>query len=227
MRQNIENSISESRPNFFEFVQKCNDAFREISPSIYLYRKIIEKHKVDVPYLELLKDDEFLELVYVTLIAWNMNQRRAKLVSFDEFKDSIVKNKLSLHELHTCHLSHLSDDDLPSILDKLEKLFSGMHVMQSKSRIVGVSKTLHFLLPNLVMPIDRTYTLNFFYGYDKCGQDVSDEFKTFKDVFEKVLKIAKKLNLSEKDIEKLDDGRNWNTSVPKLVDNAIIGYKTK
>jgi hypothetical protein len=45
--------------------------------------------------------------------------------------------------------------------------------MESRRRIVGVSKTIHFLLPDLVIPIDGAYTLPYFFGYNKY--DTSDE----------------------------------------------------
>ncbi len=211
--------ILESRESFFNLVKKCNGVYRLISPSLYLYKKIIEKHRLDNDFNKLLSDDEFLELIYITLIAWNMDQRGAKLTSFDEFKKSMLDNRSCLNELYDYRLCSLSENDLDIVLNKIEKLFYELRVMKSKSKIVGISKTLHFLLPNLIMPIDRKYTMNFFYGHNAYNQDISKEFKTFKKVFIKFYEITKQLKLSDKDV----DGFNWNTSIPKLIDNAIIG----
>jgi len=107
-----------------------------------------------------------------------------------------------------------------SLLNMLEKLFGNIKVMKSTSKIVGTSKTLHFLLPRLVMPIDRTYTLNFLYGNNKYDSTLNMEIDTFKEVFGKFRDIAMKLSLSKDDV----DNQGWNTTVPKLINNAIIGY---
>jgi hypothetical protein len=92
--------------------------------------------------------------------------------------------------------------------------------MKSKRRIVGVSKTLHFLLPHLVMPIDSTYTMLYFYGSNKYHDKAEKEFETFLDIFTKIHRITRQLNLTINDV----DGEQWNTSIPKLIDNAIIGF---
>ena len=106
------------------------------------------------------------------------------------------------------------------ILKLLENVFCGLEVMKSKRRIVGVSKTLHFLIPDLIMPIDGKYTMTYFYGYNKYSDKAQAEFKTFKEIFLETHKIMKELNLTQADV----DNQDWNTSVPKLIDNAIIGF---
>jgi hypothetical protein len=88
--------------------------------------------------------------------------------------------------------------------------------MASQSKLVGVSKALHFLLPDLVTPVDNKYTLFFF----KKSSGKNKEFNTFEDVFIKTYRITDSLLLKENDF----DGKHWNTSIPKLIDNAIIGF---
>jgi hypothetical protein len=92
--------------------------------------------------------------------------------------------------------------------------------MKSKRQIVGVSKALHFLLPDLVIPMDGEYTMNCFFGYNKYSDNIETESKIFKDIFTKSHEIVKKLNLCHADV----DNNKWNTSVPKLIDNAMIGF---
>ena len=221
MKEDNLNLLLESRDSFFNWIKKCNGNYRLISPSLYLYKKIIEKHQSQKDFDKLMKDDEFLELIYITLIAWNMDQRGAKLTSFIEFKESVLDSQHILKEMYNYRLDSLSDKDLDIVLYEIEKLFNNLKVMKSKSKIVGVSKTLHFLLPNLIMPIDRRYTMNFFYGHNAYNQDSSKEFKTFKEIFIAFYTVSKKLNLTDEDI----DNFNWNTSIPKLIDNALIGIK--
>ena len=213
--------LTESRDKFFDFVKLCNGNYRLVTPSIYLYKKIIEKHKHYGSMNKLLDDDEFIELIYMTLIAWNMNQRGAKMVQFKDFKNSILKNKEPLEELYKYKIYTLDEEHLNEVLEKTKKVFLSLRVMKTKSQIVGISKTMHFLLPDLIMPIDRRYTMNFFYGNNAYRNERNKEFQQLKEIFIKFYEISKKLKLSDRDV----DNFNWNTSVPKLIDNAIIGIK--
>lgn len=221
MKRDRLNLIFESRESFFSYVKKCNGNYRLISPSLYLYKKIIEKHRKCNDLDGLLDDDDFLELIYITLDAWNMNQRGAKLIPFEELKKSVLKidNRSLLKDLYAYKLNLLSENDLDIVVSKIKQIFYTLKVATTKTKIVGISKALHFLLPDLIMPIDRRYTLNTFYGHNKYNQDISKEFKTFKEIFTRFYEIAKELKLSEEDI----DNFNWNTSIPKLIDNALIG----
>jgi hypothetical protein len=223
MKQININKISESKEVFFQYVDICNKNFRSLTPSIYLYRKIFEKQKSAGYRVEkLILDQEFLELMYVTLVAWGMNTRAAKMVDYDTFIDSIKKFGNSISQLEDKELCLLSEDGLERVLQQLKPIFMGLKVMKSKSNIVGVSKTIHFLLPRLVPPMDREYTMNFFYGH--VNYKVGDkEFVSFVILLQEFYKIARKINLNSEDV----DGVLWNTTVPKLIDNAIIGYISK
>lgn len=90
--------------------------------------------------------------------------------------------------------------------------------MESKRKIVGGSKALHFLLPDLIIPIDSKYAMTAFYGYNRYAKTLQKVFKIFQKIFEKSREITLRLRLSTHDV----DGKKWNTSVPKLINNAII-----
>ena len=109
------------------------------------------------------------------------------------------------------------------VSSKIENLFRGIHITQNKSKIVGTSKLLHFLVPDLIMPVDRTYTMKFIYGHNKYSQEIAIEIHTFNDIFMQFYNLTKKLSLTDQDI----DGLGWNTTIPKLIDNAIMGYVMK
>jgi hypothetical protein len=117
----------------------------------------------------------------------------------------------------------LSEKDIQKVQQQLKVLFCGLKIMATKRRIVGVSKALHFLLPDLALPIDSSNTMLAFYGYNRYEVGEIKESKTYSDIFEKSYKIAKQLNLTESDVN--DCG--WSCSVPKLIDNAIIGFFIK
>ncbi|MHA2061642.1 MAG: hypothetical protein ACW963_05050 [Candidatus Sifarchaeia archaeon] len=211
--------IARSRDRFFHFVNKCSEHYRD-GDDLAFYRKIIEMHRKTETLELMLEDDSFYSLLRTTLEKWNMNQRGARLTSLGNLKESILNHRKELVRLYQYKLQLLSEDRINhEVKGLLWNLFSGLHVMDSKRRIVGVSKALHFLLPDLVMPIDSTYTMQFFYESNKYSKDAKTEFRTFMEIFMKAYGITRRLGLTETDVS----GEGWNVSVPKLIDNAIIG----
>jgi hypothetical protein len=152
-----------------------------------------------------------------------MNQRGARLNEFEIVKESIKQHEPYLIDLYKNKLNSidsLEGENGLIIIRDLEFVFCHLEIMKSKRRIVGVSKAMHFLLPDLVMPIDSTYTMPYFYGTNKYNEKAEKEFQTFLDIFTKTHRITKNLKLTNDDV----DGEKWNTSIPKLIDNAIIGF---
>ena len=184
--------------------------YRPYDPGSYLYHQIME-YNFDSKFSK-----KFIELAYVTLSAWNMNSRGAKLQNFEVFKKSIVNSEKTFNILNAYTLKDM-DDQIVRVL--LEKLFNNLDlVAEGKPPLVTFSKTMHFYLPNLIGPIDRTYTMKFFYNNTGVPSSITSQFKRFMDIQSEYCKIAKECKLS-----KYIDGV-WNRSIPKIVDNMIIGY---
>lgn len=211
--------ITCSRRNFLFFTEKCDESYRS-GHDLILYRKLIRMHREIADFEALVANDEFIKTVYRTLEEWDMNKRGARLTSFDKFVSSVVSLKKQLLKLYAHKLYDDIYDDLSSLKGTFEMLFCNMKVMDSTRRIVGVSKALHFFLPDLVMPIDSKYTMNAFYGYNKYSSSPKTEFSTFWDIFDKSCEIVERLRLTPEDV----DEKLWKQSVPKLIDNAIIGF---
>lgn len=215
-------SVMGNRQQFFFYLGQCNKYYRSGHDLDY-YREIISMQRNTKDVASLLDDLNFCNLIYNTLEKWNMNQRGAKLTSISNFRKSLLENKSDLLELHEHKLHLINIERIPhQMIESLRKVFCNLAVMESKRRIVGVSKTLHFLLPDLVMPMDGKFTMLYFYGYNKYSDDAEIEFKTFHDIFLNTGKTVARLKLTETDV----DGKGWNTSVPKLIDNVIIGFFT-
>ena len=66
--------------------------YRSYDPGAFLYRLVIN-------YKGNKYSNEFIELVYTTLISWNMNSRAAKLNKFELFKKSIIENMRIMKKL--------------------------------------------------------------------------------------------------------------------------------
>ena len=207
-------------------IEKTKKDYRPFDPGQYLYNLLLEKRKkVDI------FSDEYLELVYTTLIAWNMNGRGAKLNDFDLFKDTIRKNKTKINSLMDYKIEKLNEKEKADVLKIAEELFNNLDLTgkswtgnKIKSKLVTFSKTLHFLIPDLFVPIDRRYTLDFFYDNkmvptsSNIKKNNEMQIEVFNELFEKFCEIAKICNLS-----KYVDNK-WNLNVPKIIDNSIISY---
>ena len=214
--------LTKSRKVFFEYIEICNEKYRQ-GHDLQFYRDIIAKHRKVADLNALIASDDFLHRIWATLEKWDMNKRRAKLVDVSTMCASIRSHQERLVSLYRYRLEELAEDDIEEVLEQLSELFCGLKIMATKRRIVGVSKALHFLLPDLVMPIDSSNTMQAFYGYNRYSDSAENEFKTFTDIFLRSQRIAKWLELSKSDIS----GLRWSCSVPKLIDNAIFGYFLK
>ncbi|MEM3870956.1 MAG: hypothetical protein QXE05_00100 [Nitrososphaeria archaeon] len=212
-------SLIKSKEVFKEYIKKYYD--RKIDfphSSCYFHKKVLNMIR-ESEYDRLFNDDLFLEFIYATLSAWGLDRMDggARLVEFNDFKKSVLDNLNLLKELSLIKLNELSDEKKEEVKKRLAILFEKLKVMETKSKLVGVSKALHHLLPDLVPPIDRKYTLNFFYERKFNPQIKGNEKEIFLEIFDYYHLICKKL--CEKDLE-----REWDTSIPKLIDNAIIGF---
>ena len=219
--ENIEDILFKSRELFFHFVDECNNRYRNEKDLEY-YRNIIEIHRRLNNIEDILKSEGFLDLLRNTLVEWDMNKRAAELQEIDIIKKNILSHESILKELYKYKLHEifsLADEEGKIILNKLNFIFKHLNISKTKRQLVSISKTLHFLLPDLVLPMDGRYTMSF-YRYSNIPENLDGQFNIFKDVFIKSHHITKKLILSTNDL----DNVMWNTSVPKLIDDAIIGF---
>lgn len=205
--------------NFQKFLKIHNQHYApHREPS---YARLIHRYNSTGDYLKLL-DEEYIRLCYEALgNEFGMNKRGAKLVPYSTFKSSILGQKLALSALSKDRLEHFKSGQKPTddLFSKLSILFRHLQVMASGAKLVGVSKALHFLLPNLIMPIDRKNVLTSLYGSDYVPPSLDGQFKRLREVFERYSGLAQHLNLTAHN----GDGNWWNASVPKRIDNAIAG----
>ena len=161
--------------------------------------------------------EKFIELAYTTLIAWNMNQRAAKLSDFNTFKRSLLQNKQLIQSLEPYKIQNLSNSN--DLIGTLKLLFDNLQlVADGKPKLVTFSKTLHYFLPDLLMPIDRAYTITYFYNSTNIPKAAEQQFQIYWDVFEQFISLATQYNFeSHKDI-------SWNRNIPKIIDNIIIAF---
>ncbi len=243
-KENISELIK-NKKKFLEYVKKGVETFG--GPSAYFYFKVVDtvkKTEYDTEkYISLFSNEYFMECLYATLASWGMHRmdKYTRMAEFEDFKRSIVSNKKNFVKLlEIVRGKKFQEINLDEIKDILLLIFNGLIVMAKREnnetppKLVANSKIMHFLLPDTVPPIDRGNVLFFLYSrWKKSKSKKSEKWqKSIPNVnkneegnlYFKVLRqfqlISSELKLSRKDL-----GNNkWNTSIPKLVDNAIIGY---
>ena len=118
-------------------LDNVNRVYRPLSPAIYLYNKLITYHGDKF-------NRDFIELVYVTLDAWNMNSRGAKLLEFGKFENSILDNKNLLLKLKKFNIRNIE-----LAFDDLHELFNHNHchfyTYANKLGVTCCTKSFHWL----------------------------------------------------------------------------------
>lgn len=183
-------------------------------------------------YRAVCESEEFMELLYATLTAWGMNRmgrKGPKLQEFERFRETLRAQTLisSLNALQGSILAEV--DDLEELRGSVEKAFEYLKtsngLMKNTRALVGVSKTLHHLLPDLLIPVDRGYTialLSHVYEDKFRPSQQGDSFGNYWKCIRFSHFVAREKGLSQ---VPADPTCPMNTSVPKLIDNAIVGLR--
>ena len=217
------NNLTENKNRFLNYSKKIEDKFN--GPSAYFYQKIINLIRKTTDYSILFEDIHFIEYIYATLTAWGMHRmdQNTRMTKFQDFRNSIVKNKdkfinLSKEKIRETNLEELKEDIL--------NIFISLKIMSRNKapKFVANSKVMHFLLPDLIPPMDKGHIYYFFYGRTnqkgkKYLPQIKDEVETFWQILLKFQEVANDLDLKEEDLK-----NEWDTSIPKIIDNAIIGF---
>ena len=85
--------------------------------------------------------------------------------------------------------------------------------------IVAGTKTLHHLLPDLVVPMDRAWTGTFFQFHLPEWQDSGSQRRIFQLAYSQFAEVARRVQPQQ-----YVTGQGWRTSRSKVIDNALIGY---
>lgn len=200
-------------------------------PSIYFHQKAIEYARNRIEFLS----EKHLEYIYATLASWGMHRmgpKGAEMPKFEEFKSSIQAHKPFFNKVKSKTINNISQEGFEEILDKLKTICFGQMPIQatkSVSKLVSSTKTLAHILPDLVPPIDRQYTLQFFYGTKNHPINTNDDGQK---VFEYVLRYMydlyrKNEGFKNLALNTLTEGGDFCSSLPKIFDNLIINCVRK
>jgi hypothetical protein len=168
------------------------------------------------------QDPEFLDALYETLKAWQMNQRGAKLIARADFCNRVSGHAADLAPFDTLLIDAIAVADVPQVARRLWSLIALISVTEAKAKLVSGTKLIHHLLPDLVPPIDQTWSRTFFarhspdfYGYNRGGQR-----KVFESAFAHFAFLGKAVNPAQY----VNGNAGWRTGRAKILDNAITGF---
>ena len=216
----MERRVNDLIAGFDQYVQAFNDGNPFTGPSIYFHHKTLAVLRQHSTPCSALHSDEFLDYLYATLASWGMHRMGpggAKLADMSQIKDSFAHQEASIREVQSLSMCTIPSAHVSHVISTVWDILDSLRVGTSGTKLVANSKALHHLLPALVPPIDRAYTLRFF--YDNTTLSKGDE-ATFKEIYPYFHRIA--VTRREQITSHL--GTGMNTSETKVIDNAIVGF---
>ena len=189
-------------------------------PSLHFHLRTIEVLRKHRRPCDALDDDEWRELLYATLTSWGMHRMGntwTKLRDLSEIEASFLSQRNVIERVQGLRLSQLPRSEVPGLASALWGIMDHLKVGMQDTKLVANSKALHHLLPDLAPPIDRQYSLKFFYNNTNINRA---EGILFGEVYAQFHRIAQAV--APKFGALL--GRGMHTSETKIIDNAIVGY---
>lgn len=217
-RSNVDTLTDE----FPRFVLRFERSSAFPGPSIYFHDRAIECRRSHASVDDLMADERFFEYVYAVLPAWGMHRmgkQAAKVGGFHEMVMSFRAQASTIAELWDLHISTVRTGDVEALAEKLWSVLGSLNVSTSATRIVAGSKALHHVLPDLVPPIDRQYTFQFFTGQKAVN---SGDERAFLEWFPYLAEIGRRAASDISDA--VLRGGFMATGPAKVIDNAIIGF---
>ena len=209
--------------NIEKYVSEANNSGRPDSPARHFHIATISRMRT-IGLENIFDDTLYFEYLYATLTAWGMDSRGAKLKGFEKFFRNIRSARDQIMKLKIYSLASLAEQEAETyvkVVHDIWQVILTMDIAQGKSQLVTGSKTLHHLLPDLVPPIDREYTLKFFFDRKTITKNVEADF------VQVLTNYTYIYGLSEESIQGIVGNNPLNTSVTKVIDNAIIGCRPK
>jgi hypothetical protein len=224
--QRMEERVGKLIAEFSECLNVFDGAQLFTGPSLYFHFKTLRIRGKYTTTVDTLNDDDFYDSLYATLTAWGMHRMGAvntKLVEMDKIKESFHRQAEQIRQVEAYTLSKLEKSQVGQATDQLWQIIAGLKIGVGETKIVANSKALHHLLPSLMPPIDREYTIRFFYHHKTLKKE--DNERAFREIYPYFHQIA---TACKGQIQKRVTARQgMDTSETKVIDNAIVGYVRK
>lgn len=212
--------------NVLKNAERYHQRFYELKkftgPSLYFHRKA---RGLAGP----LRTEERTDAIYAVLVSWGMHRmggRGSKMRAYEEFSDSMQTIKSDLTKVKNRTTQIMQETDW----NALARVFKRIRIMQTKTSIVGHSKVMAHLLPDLIAPIDRQYTFKFLFGNTHITNNIENEWfllrKIHRDFFYPIVEDSSFQAQAARWMND-QDKYPWDTSILKIVDNLVIGAANK
>jgi hypothetical protein len=169
--------------------------------------------------------ERFTNHSYAVLASWGMHRMGpsgSKMREFAEYRASLEAVWPNAMALKGKTPEVLSTSDW----DALKAIFCGIRCMASGTSLVGNSKVMAHLLPQLIPPIDREYTLKFLFrngqiinGLEGEWNKLAQILKEFFYPLERYCAFQSKASVWRTQTDRF----KWDTSNLKILDNLLIG----
>ncbi|MDP3261156.1 MAG: hypothetical protein Q8M34_11350, partial [Thermodesulfovibrionales bacterium] len=180
-----------------------------------------------------------IEMIYATLASWGMHrmgdpeETKAKMVDFDIFRQCLLDHRDELKKFIDLKMESCTAKEYENHMRNLKEIYYGLKVSISDATIVAHSKALAHILPDLIPPIDRQYTIRFFtqdnknffsdsgnYRMINVPKGIDAQFKAFNEYTCRIKALFDRCDCQIFQIEK----SSFNTSNPKIMDNLIMAF---
>lgn len=218
----LRNRVNDLIENFEECLNHFYAEAVFTGPCIYFHEKAIRIRNSYPTAVATLADEDFFDAVYATLTSWGMHKlgsKGAKLRDLKEIRQSFLDLSSDIETVQHLDLCDISDSDIELVGKKLRILIEKLKIGANSTILVPGTKAIHHLLPSLCPPIDRNYTLRFFYNQ---RQITRNEGEIFEEIFPEFHRIARscKGTISRR----LTDSHGMSSCQTKIIDNAIVGW---
>ncbi len=203
------NQLLKGKDRLKKYIDYSSKFYKAYDPKLYLYRMLIE---FPGGYLS----NAHIELVYTTLISWNIGSHKEKLIEYKNFHKKLLGLKEFFQHLRRKRIELLSDVEFIEVFKDIKESYASLKFSTGKMSLIKFTQVLHFLLPDLIMPVDIEYTLKFFYGNSRINYKI--QYEDFLDIHKILHFVAAEYEL------KNYLNNSWNKNIPKIFDNAIAGF---
>ncbi len=210
--------LSQLVERFASYVDRSAGYFS--GPSSFFHEETMRRRR-KAPLSALVNDRDFVVVLYATLTSWGMHRMgptAVKLIEFDEFQTNIKRALPLLERMEHERLERIQPQQLEQVTAEAWKAIQTLAPSRSSSQLVAGSKALHHLLPDMTPPIDREYTLRFFFGRTSIRSNGWTDFREVLRLFTQIAQECQGL------IIPLVESTGFNSSLPKVIDNALIGF---
>jgi hypothetical protein len=233
-KQKYMSNESDFITNIEYYYKQSLDVMKDFGgPSIYFHVQAIKEQE------SAFLSDRHIEMIYATLASWGMHRMgspddtKAKMVEFDVFKTSILCQRKRLQKFVSKRLESCTSEQYEEYLDNLKDIYFGLKVSIADATVVAHSKTLAHILPNLVHPIDRQYTIRFFTQDNKDFFTKSGKYRSinlpngidaqFRDFIKYSCMMKALFDRCDHKMFTINS-ETFNTSFPKIIDNLIMAF---